>query len=947
MTDREDRPAPGADPMADETARPEITDGPQDQEVEVPPQCAVIPLRDLVIFPYLVVPISVGRQASVLALEEALEKERKVVLVTQRSPNVENPMPEDLFEIGTLSVILRMARLESEVRILAQGLARVKLSDWIHTDPYLKAKLTEMKEAEVEGVTIDALMKTVVEQFKKLASMSKNISPEMVTAADRITAPGMLADMVTTNLDITTFEKQDVLEIVGPEERLKKVVNLLVKEVEVLSVSTRIQDKAQQELSKAHREFILREQLKAIQGELGEGDERSQEIEEYKKKIADAKMPEDADKKALHELDRLRRMHPDSAESGVVRTYLDTLIALPWNIASQDDLDIGNAKQILDDDHYGLTQVKERLLEYLSVKKLKHDMKGPILCLAGPPGVGKTSLGRSVASALGRKFVRMSLGGVRDEAEIRGHRRTYVGAMPGRVIQGIRSAGTNNPVFILDEIDKVGMDFRGDPTSALLEVLDPEQNSTFSDHYLELPFDLSNVLFIATANMLDPIPAPLRDRMEVIELSSYTLPEKVEIARRHLIPKQLENHGLLGRDVKVGPKAIGRVIEEWTREAGVRNLERNIASLFRKVAYRKALGEAGPFVVNEKNLEEYLGVPRFPEKEFEKKRQVGVATGLAWTSVGGTILQVEATMMEGRGKLMLTGQLGSVMQESAQAALSWIRANAERLGIDPQQFQKKDIHVHCPAGATPKDGPSAGVTMATALTSLLTNRPVDKEVAMTGEINLRGDVLPIGGLKEKLLAAGRGRLHTAIIPKDNELNLVEVDQAVKEQMKIYPVTRIEDVLVIALGLKDFAELAPAANKSAKQRAKVEPIITRKLVKPAESSKNGVSNSGKAPSKAVVPAKPAAKPAPKPAAKPAPKPAAQPAAKAPVPAKPAVKAAAPAKPAAKPATKAVTPAPAAEPAKPLSQKPTKTAPKRPIKASERKKAVSKPAVKAVK
>lgn len=857
-------------------ATPPISDNPQEGDVEVPAQCPVIPLRDLVIFPYLVVPISVGRQASVAALEEALEKDRKVVLVTQKNPGVENPMPEDLYEIGTLSVVLRMARLESEVRILVQGLARVRFASWVHTDPWLKAHLEELTEPEVTGVTVEALMKTVLEQFKKLGSMSKHISPDMMQAAERIEQPGMLADMVTTNLDIPTQDKQDVLEIIDPEERLKKIVNLLVKEVEVLSVSSRIQDKAQQELSKAHREFILREQLKAIQGELGEGDEREQEIEEYREKIKAAQMPEDGEKKALHELDRLKRLHPDSAESGVVRTYLDTLIALPWQRLTEDNLDISHVKAVLDEDHYSLDTVKERLLEYLSVKKLKADMKGPILCLVGPPGVGKTSLGRSVAEALGRKFVRMSLGGVRDEAEIRGHRRTYVGAMPGRVIQGIRTASTKNPVFILDEIDKVGMDFRGDPTSALLEVLDPEQNSTFSDHYLELPFDLSNVLFIATANMLDPIPAPLRDRMEVIELSSYTENEKTQIAKQHLLPKQLENHGLKKTDLKVADKAYHRMIEEWTREAGVRNLERTIASLCRKAAYRKASGEKGPFSITEKNLEDFLGIPKFPEKAFEKKRQVGVATGLAWTSVGGTILQVEATMMEGRGKLILTGQLGNVMQESAQAALSWIRANAERLGIDPKVFQGHDIHVHVPAGATPKDGPSAGVTMVTALTSLLTGHPVDKDVAMTGEVNLRGDVLPIGGLKEKLLAAVRGRLKTAIIPKDNELHLREVDPEVLQHLTIYPVTRVEEVLQVALSMKDFAELGTGK-------------------KPGRVRATGP----------IAPAQPAAKvvPPPKPA-----------------PAKPAAKSAAKAtgKPVAKTATKAASKAPAKPTERPASK-----------------------------
>jgi len=771
----------------------------ENQEVlNIPAEAPVIPLRDLVVFPYLVVPISVGREASVKALDESLETDRKIVLVTQRDAATEVPAPEDLYKTGTLSIILRMARMESEVRILAQGLARVSLTSYVQTEPYLKAKVKELKEPTRTGVTIEALVKTIREQFRKLAMMGKNIPQEVIQTADRIDTPGMLADLVTTNLDIPIGEKQAILEMIDPEKRLKMVVNQLVKEVEVLSVSSRIQDVAQAELGKAHREYLLREQLKAIQKELGEGDDRAREVAEYREKIEKSNLTEEVREKVESEVSRLERMHPDAAEASVVRTYLDWLLILPWNYSTEDNLNISHAQKILNDDHYGLDDVKDRLLEYLSVKKIKPTMKGPILCFVGPPGVGKTSLGRSIARALGRNFHRISLGGIRDEAEIRGHRRTYVGALPGRIIQGIRNAKSNNPVFMLDEIDKVGADFRGDPSSALLEVLDPEQNFGYSDHYLDVVFDLSKVMFIATANLIDPIIPALKDRMEIIELSSYTQREKVEIARRHLLPKQIGEHGLKRNQVRVSKQAIGRIINEYTRESGVRNLERELARMCRKLARKVANDEKGPFGIKIDDIPTYLGNPRFTERQSMSRDTVGVATGLVWTPVGGDIILVEASKMPGKGDLKLTGHLGQVMQESIQAAMTWVRSNSKSLGIDDEKFEKFDVHVHVPSGAIPKDGPSAGVVMAIAIASLFTGRPVRKDIAMTGEISLQGRILPVGGLKEKLLAANRAGLKTVILPKENETALDEMPDEVKKKTKFVLAKRINEVISLAL-----------------------------------------------------------------------------------------------------------------------------------------------------
>lgn len=766
--------------------------------IEVPDVSPLIPLRDLVVFPYLVAPISVGRPGSIQALDEAIETNRKVVLLSQKDSKIESPGPDDLYEIGTLSIILRMARLENEVRVLAQGLTRVRIKKFLETDDIFRVEIEEILEVKTKDNTVQALMKTVIEQFKRCTTMGKNISQEMLMAADGIEEPGMLADMVATNLDLSVEEKQEILETIDPEARLKKVVGFLAKELDVLSISSKIQNQAQVELGKAHREYVLREQLKAIQKELGEGDDKGQEIEEFREKIEESMMPEEVRDKADKELKRLERMHPDSAESSVVRTYLDWLTNLPWNISSQDNLDILHVEKILNEDHYGLDKIKERLLEYLSVKKIKPDMKSPILCFVGPPGTGKTSLGKSIARAIGRKFVRSSLGGVRDEAEIRGHRRTYVGALPGRIIQGIRDAGSNNPVFMLDEIDKLGSDFRGDPSSAMLEVLDPEQNMSFSDHYLEVQFDLSKVMFIATANLPDTIPPPLMDRMEVIHLSSYTEREKVEIARRHLYPKQLENHGLYPKQLKISKSGYQAIIRGYTREAGVRNLERTIATLCRKVTRRIATNDKGPFRVTSKNITDFLGHHIFSSKESYAYDRPGVATGLAWTSVGGEVLYVEARRMPGKGGLTITGHIGKVMQESAMAALTFIRSNAERLGLDPKFYEGQEIHVHVPAGAIPKDGPSAGVTIASALVSLFTGRRVRRNVAMTGEITLSGKVLPIGGVKEKALAAYRYGIYNLIIPKANEAHIEDIPEEVRNKMKFYFASEIWDVLNISL-----------------------------------------------------------------------------------------------------------------------------------------------------
>lgn len=772
-----------------------------EKEIEIPDTLPVLPIRDIVVFPYMILPLFVGREMSIRSIDHALNSNRMIMLLTQKDLNIENPGPDDLFSVGTVGIIMRMLKLpDGRVKILVQGLTKAKVLSFTQTEPMFMATIERLPDQKIEEISIEieALIRTVKEQLDKAVSLGKAILPDIMVVVENLSDPGRLADLVASNLGLKTEQAQEILEIEDPVKRLKKVSEILSREVELLLVQQKIQTEARGEIDKTQREYFLREQLKAIQKELGEIDERAEEIKEFRKKIEEAKMPEKVMKEAEKQLRRLEKMHPDSAEAATVRTYLEWMVELPWSKSTKDNLDIKSAEKVLNKDHYDLEKVKERILEYLSVRKLKEKMKGPILCFIGPPGVGKTSLGKSIARALGREFVRMSLGGVRDEAEIRGHRRTYVGALPGRIIQGIRQAGTNNPVFMLDEIDKIGMDFRGDPSSALLEVLDPEQNNAFVDHYLGVPFDLSNVMFITTGNLADTIPGPLRDRMEVIYLSGYTTEEKLGIAKNYLLPKQLEEHGLTKRNLRVTDAALQLLITQYTREAGVRNLEREIANLCRKVAKRIAEGAPKKFLITTKNLHRYLGVPKYlPEEEMEKD-EIGVATGLAWTETGGDIIYVEATTMKGKGALTLTGQLGDVMKESAQAALSYIRSRAKKLGIKEDIFSRTDIHIHVPAGAIPKDGPSAGITMATAIASALTGIPVNKNVAMTGEVTLRGRVLPIGGLKEKSLAAKRMGIKKVIIPKRNKKDLEDIPKYVKKDIEFVFVDTMDDVLKVAL-----------------------------------------------------------------------------------------------------------------------------------------------------
>ena len=741
----------------------EANDKEETKEVEIPDTVPVLPVRDIVIFPYMILPLFVGRDISIKAIDHALNTNRMVLLLAQKDLNVEAPTTDDLYLMGTVCMIMRMLKLpDGRVKILVQGLSKARVSGFTQQEPFFMAgiaKVTEEKPAEA-SIENEALIRNVKEQMDKVVNLGKTVLPDVMVVIENIEDPGRLADLITANLGLKTDQAQEILEMSDPVMRLTRVSEILGREVQLLTIQQKIQTEARGEIDKTQREYFLREQLKAIQRELGDIDERAEEVREFKKKIDDSKMPEKVMKEAEKQLRRIEKMHPDSAEAGTIRTYLEWLTEIPWSKSTKDQLDIGKAEKVLNDDHYDLEKVKERILEYLSVRKLKEKMKGPILCFIGPPGVGKTSLGRSIARALGREFIRVSLGGVRDEAEIRGHRRTYVGALPGRIIQGIKQAGTNNPVFMLDEIDKIGTDFRGDPSSALLEVLDPEQNNSFADHYLAVPFDLSNVMFITTGNLTDTIPGPLRDRMEILYLSGYTEEEKLQIAKKYLVPKQLDEHGITTKILQISDSAVQQIISHYTREAGVRNLEREIANLCRKVAKRVAEGKAESFALVAKNVHKYLGVPKYLPEEEMKVNEVGVATGLAWTEAGGDVIYVEATMMKGKGNLTLTGQLGDVMKESAQAALSYIKSRASGLGLSDDLFSNIDMHIHVPAGAIPKDGPSAGITMATSIASALTGRPVRKDVAMTGEVTLRGRVLPIGGLKEKTLAAKRMGIKT-------------------------------------------------------------------------------------------------------------------------------------------------------------------------------------------
>ena len=769
-------------------------------QVEIPEVLPLLPIRDIVIYPYMMLPLFVGRDVSIRAVEEALARDRLIFLVSQVNSAEESPVPADIHRVGTIASIMRMLKLaDGRVKILVQGLAKGEVDTYLRERPFFEVKIRKVIEPTLAEVPIEveALMRTAKEKIEQILNL-KNLPPEIVMVTDNISDPGVLADLVASNLRLKIEESQTILEVFDPIERLKKVNELLTRELELSAMQARIQSQAKEEMSKTQRDYYLREQLKQIQQELGEGDERAEEISELKKQIEKAKMPAEVKPEAEKQLRRLEQMHPESSEASLVRTYLDWLVELPWNKRTKDNLNIKKAKDVLDEDHYNLEKIKERILEYLAVNKLRRKIKGPILCFVGPPGVGKTSLGRSIARSLGRNFVRVSLGGVRDEAEIRGHRRTYVGALPGRVIQGIKQANSNNPVFMLDEIDKVGADFRGDPSAALLEVLDPEQNHAFSDHYLNLPFDLSNVLFICTANLLDPIPPALADRMEVIQLSGYTNEEKLAIARKYLIPRQLSDNGISGKQLEISDDAVLRVIAEYTKEAGLRNLEREFASVCRKVARKVAEGKSEVTRVTRANVHSFLGAPKFLPEAEQEEHEIGVATGLAWTSTGGEILYVEASLSRGRGNLTLTGQLGDVMKESAQAAVSYARAHATTLGIEADFYQKLDIHIHVPAGAIPKDGPSAGITMATALISALTRRAVSRDVAMTGEITLRGRVLPIGGLKEKSLAAFRAGIKTIIIPDRNEKDLDEIPKPLRRKLRWVVAKNMSDVLTVAL-----------------------------------------------------------------------------------------------------------------------------------------------------
>ncbi|MGQ9811803.1 MAG: endopeptidase La [Dissulfurimicrobium sp.] len=771
------------------------------QTIEIPDELPLMALRDVIVFPSMVVPLFVGRDASIAAVNEALKSNRLIFLVTQKDPFEENPNKDGFYHLGVAAAIIRTLQLpDGQLKILAQALIKGEILEFAQEEPYIKVRIRPIKEEEPGEITIEieALTRNVKEQAEKLFTLKGIFSPEIGAVLNNLYEPGHLAYMVASNLKLKPSDAQNLMAITGPVERLKAVNDLLVRELEITTVQAKIQSEAKDEMTKTQREYFLREQLKAIKRELGEIDDRDDELVELRKKVMAARMPQEAEEEALKQIGRLESMHPDASEASVIKTYLDWLVELPWSISTNDKLDVARAQKVLDEDHYDLEKVKERIIEYIAVRKLNRSVKGPILCFVGPPGVGKTSLGRSVARALGRKFVRVSLGGVRDEAEIRGHRRTYIGALPGRIIQGIKRAGTNNPVFMMDEVDKIGVDFRGDPAAALLEVLDPEQNNKFSDHYIELPFDLSKVLFILTANVTDTIPSALLDRLELIRLSGYTADEKMTIARRYLLPRQIKEHGLKKDMLEISDATLLKIIEEYTHEAGLRELERQIATVCRKIARRIANGENGLFKVTAANLTKYLGIPPYQPELAQEESQIGVATGLAWTPFGGKVLRIEVTLMKGKGNLMLTGLLGDVMKESAQAALSFTRSRAESLGIDPQIFETKDIHIHVPAGAIPKDGPSAGITIITALVSALTNRPVDKDVAMTGEITLRGRVLPIGGLKEKVLAALRAGISKVIIPEGNLKDLEDIPRHIRKKISFHEIKYIDEALKIAI-----------------------------------------------------------------------------------------------------------------------------------------------------
>jgi ATP-dependent Lon protease len=794
----------------------------EDHQDIVPDILPLMPVRDVVIFTDMLLPLFVGRKKSIRAVEEALTKDGYLLLATQKDPNVEDPGADDIYTVGTVGRILRMLKLpDGRAKTLVQGVSKVKIKRYVRKRGFYRVKIEVLEEVPLEelNIEVEALMRNVREFSEKILALRGELTSDVSAILESIENPGKLADLVASNLKLKIEEAQEILETIDPVQRLEKVNTLLSREMNLSAIQAKIQSEVKDEISKNQRDYFLREQMRAINRELGEGDDRAQEIEDYQKKIRKSGMPKEARDEAGKQLRRLEQMHSDSAEAAIIRTYLDWMVEVPWQKTTKDMLDIAYARKVLDREHYGLSKIKDRILEYLSVRKLNPKMKGPILCLVGPPGVGKTSLGQAIAKAMKRKFVRLSLGGIHDEAEIRGHRRTYIGALPGRIIQGLKQCKVNNPIFMMDEIDKLGSDFRGDPSSALLEALDPEQNSAFSDHYLNLPFDLPNVMFILTANLTDTIPSPLLDRMEVINLSGYTEEEKHKIATDYLLPRQIKNNGLTARNIRFSDGAIQQMITEYTLEAGLRNLEREFGTICRKVARKIAEGRKGPYNITQKNLSRYLGPPSFQAELDKDESQVGLVTGLAWTQTGGEVLYVETSMLPGKGELIMTGQLGDVMQESGRAAMSYARANLERLGVDRDIFENFDFHIHAPAGAIPKDGPSAGIAMATGLISVLTGRAVNKDVAMTGEISLRGRVLPIGGLKEKAMGALRGKVFTVIIPEKNRKDLIDIPANVKRKLKFVIVRHMDEVLKIALEPAPVSKTKPTAGrkKPAKKR----------------------------------------------------------------------------------------------------------------------------------
>ncbi len=759
----------------------------------------VLPLRGVLVFPNMVLHLDVGRERSVSALERAMMKDNRILLVAQKNSKVDEPSQSELYEVGTVAEVKQMIKLPGgTIRVLVEGLTRARVLELYTEELFLEAELELIEDSTKRTAEIEALMRSLLHQFEQYIKSSRKVPPETLTTVSEIEEPGRFSDVVASHLSMKIHQKQEILEAVDPRDRLESLNEIMSREMEILEIERKINLRVRKQMEKTQKEYYLREQMKAIQKELGEKDERMAEAEEYRDKIAEAELPGDIEEKALKEVERLEKMPPAAAEGTVIRTYLDWLLELPWGAETTDRLDLERAEEILDEDHYGLEKVKERIIEYLAVRQLAEKLKGPILCLIGPPGVGKTSLAKSVARALERNFVRISLGGVRDEAEIRGHRRTYIGALPGRIIQGMREAKSKNPVFLMDEIDKMSTDFRGDPSAALLEVLDPEQNNSFSDHYIEMPFDLSQVMFITTGNTTYNIPQPLLDRMELIHIPGYTEEDKVEIARQYLFPKQLEEHGLTDQHLEISEGSLRRVIREYTREAGVRNLERSISAICRKVAREVVKDRKKHVKITRQNLQKYMGIPRYRYGAAEKQDEIGVATGLAWTEGGGDLLSIEITLMKGKGKMTLTGQLGDIMQESAKAAMSYIRSRAESLGLDENFYEEIDIHIHVPEGAIPKDGPSAGIAMATALASALTKMPVRNDVTMTGEITLRGRVLPVGGVKEKMLAAHRAGIKYMLMPAENRRDLSDIPQNVRRKVEVKMVEHMDEVLEMAL-----------------------------------------------------------------------------------------------------------------------------------------------------